>query len=69
MDFLRKKNAVFNIHVSNLAGKFNKKSYIILTFGNVTLKGIQDQTTDSERSTPHIGVIKCHFRIKIVSCK
>ena len=32
-----------------LAGKLNKKSYIVLTFRNAALKGIQDKTPDSEK--------------------
>lgn len=32
-----------------LAGKINKKSYIVLTFRNAALKGIQEKTADSEK--------------------
>lgn len=46
--------------MSKLAGKCNKN--ITLTSWNAALKGIQDKMTDSQRSTPHIEVTKCHFK-------
>lgn len=32
-----------------LAGKINKESYVILTFRNAALTGIQEKTADSEK--------------------
>lgn len=60
--FLGKGTFASHRRMSKLATKCHRKSYITLTSRNATLKSILDKMTDSETSTPHIGVTKCHFR-------